>query len=226
MKKVFFLLNDLFEYNFSNLLKKYFTGISVTIGESLPKYTDDYELIILWSFRKIISNTTGKNNIVIFHSSDLPKGRGWAPIYYSLAKEMPYYVISGILAGEGVDTGDIIVKAKFRIKDNYIAEKIREWDAEISIMLAKEILERFDGRQIRGVKQIGEASYNPRRKPENNEISLETPLGAILPHLRGCEREHPAFFYYNQTKYFIHLEPEMKTEFPTDLEVTFFDTSQ
>jgi methionyl-tRNA formyltransferase len=226
MKKVFFLLNDFSEYNFYDLVKKYLVGISVTIGESLPPHSEDYDLIILWRYRKIIPHTKEMHNIIIFHSTDLPEGRGWAPIYYTLANDLPYYVISGILAGEGADTGDVIVKAKFKIKDDYTAEIIRKWDDEISILLVKKILTRFVGRPIRGVKQVGEPTYYPRRKPEDNEVALEAPLGKILTHLRACEKRHPAFFYYNQTKYRIHIEPVIKPEFPSDLKVTFFDDSQ
>lgn len=224
MKRIFFLVNSLDEFNFNDLIKKYLDGVYVTVGESLPQNTQDYNLIIIWNYRKIIPNISDKKNIIIFHSSDLPDGRGWAPIYYTLAKGLNYFVISGILPSEKVDTGDIVVKAKFRIRDNYTAEVIRQWDSEISIMLIKEILKRFEGREIKGIKQIGEGSYNPRRSPTDNEIPIESRICDIIGHLRGCEKRHPAFFYYNQTKYIIHIEPENKPEFPEDLEVIFYDS--
>ncbi len=226
MKKIFFLVNSLSEFNFNDLIAKYLSSICVNIGESPPQHTDEYDLVVLWSYRKILPSTSNKKNIIIFHSADLPKGRGWAPIYYTLSRDLEYFVISGILAGEGVDMGDIIVKARFKIKDNYTAEIIRQWDREISIMLIKDILTRFEGREIKGIKQVGEGSYYQRRKPEDNEITLNSRLGDIINHLRGCEKEHPAFFYYNQTKYFIYIEPENKPEFPDNLEIKFFDISQ
>lgn len=226
MKKVFFLVNNLNEFNFNELTKKYLEGIQVTVGESLPQCAEEYTLIILWSYRKIIPGVSGNNNIVVFHSTDLPEGRGWAPIYYTISKGLEFFVISGILAGEEVDRGDIIVKARFKIKDNYTAEIIRQWDNEISFMLVKEILTRFDGREIRGIKQTGEGSNYQRRRPEDNEISIDSQLLDVIGHLRGCEKRHPAFFYYKQTKYFIHIEPENNPGFPDDLEVTFFDSPQ
>lgn len=226
MKKVFFLVNSLNEFNCYDLIKKYLDGVHVTIGESLPQCTEEYNLIVLWSYRKIIPNISGKKNIVVFHSTDLPEGRGWAPIYHTLLKGLEFFVISGILAAEDVDTGDLIVKARFKIKDNYTAEIIRQWDNEISILLVNEILTRFEGLEISGIKQTGEGSRYPRRKPEDNEIKLDSLVGDIIGHLRGCEKRHPAFFYYNQTKYFIHIEPENKPEFPNDLEVIFFDSPQ
>jgi methionyl-tRNA formyltransferase len=223
MKKVFFLVNNLGEFNFSELIKKYLDDVSVTVGESLPEHTEEYDLIVLWNYLNIIPNISDKKNIIIFHSSDLPEGKGWAPIYFTLSKGKEFFVISGILAGEGVDTGDIIVKATFKIKDNYTAEFIRKCDSGISIMLTKEILMRFEGRELKGMKQTSEGSYYPRRRPEDNKVAMDSSLNDIFNHLRGCEKRHPAFFYFNQTKYLISIEPEVKPEFPEDLLITYFD---
>jgi methionyl-tRNA formyltransferase len=203
MKKILFLVNSLVEFNFNNLIKKYLKGVRVMADVVMPKYTDRYDLIILWGYRKIIPNISEKINIIIFHSSDLPKGRGWAPIYYSLSKKLRYYVISGILPAETADTGNIIVKAKFKIKDNYTAEIIREWDTEISIILIKKILKRFKRNELKGIKQKGKGSYHPRRKPQDNEISLHSRLAEVVDRLRACEKLHPAFFYYGKTKYYL-----------------------
>lgn len=226
MKKTFFLLNNISDFDFADLIKQYLADVNVTVGEILPQYTEEYDLIVLWNYRKIIKSIGRKRNIIIFHSSDLPKGRGWAPIYNALSSGHKFYVISGILPGETADTGNLVVKAKFTIKDNYTAELIRAWDNKISIMLTKEILLRFPKNNIKGIKQVGQPSYYTRRRPEDNQISLDRRVGDIINHLRACEQQHPAFFYYNKTKYYIYIEPEKKPDFPDDLEVLFFDPAQ
>jgi methionyl-tRNA formyltransferase len=206
-------------------VKKHLNEISVTVGDSLPEHTDEYDLIVLWSYRKIIKNVPSGKNIILFHSSDLPDGKGWAPIYYSIRSGLEYFTISGILADQRVDSGDIVVKAKFRIKDNYTAEHIRKWDHEISIILIKKILERFANGKIRGKKQEGVGTSNPRRKPDENRIELKSRFEQTINHLRACEKSHPAFFYYNQTKYNIIIEPEMEPDFPADLKIKFYDSA-
>lgn len=225
MKRVFFLVNKLDEFNFFQYVKKHLNEISVTVGDSLPEHTDEYDLIVLWSYRKIIKNVPSGKNIILFHSSDLPDGKGWAPIYYSIRSGLEYFTISGILADQRVDSGDIVVKAKFRIKDNYTAEHIRKWDHEISIILIKKILERFANGKIRGKKQEGVGTSNPRRKPDENRIELKSRFEQTINHLRACEKSHPAFFYYNQTKYNIIIEPEMEPDFPADLKIKFYDSA-
>lgn len=226
MKKIFFLINHLDEFDFYEFVKKHLTDMNVSVGDSLPSHIEEYDLIILWSYRKIIPNISNRKNIIIFHSSDLPDGKGWAPIYYSISKGLEYYTISGILPSDEVDSGDIIVKARFKMKDNYTAEIIRRWDQEISIILITKILEKFNGKEIRGKKQEGVGSFYPKRKPVDNEIDVKSSISDILLHLRACERQHPPFFVYNKTKYFITLEPEIIPDFPNDLEITFFDSSQ
>lgn len=223
MKKVFFLVNKLDEVDFAEYTKKYLSGITVSIGESLPKYLDDYDLIILWNYRKILRNISDKKNIILFHSSDLPHGKGWAPIYYSLYEGRHDYVISGILAADEVDSGDIIIQARFRIKDNYTADIIRRFDNEITIIMIKKILERFYGIEIKGIKQEGKGTFYKRRRPEDNEIDQKLRFSELVNHLRACEKTSPAFFYYNKTKYLISIEPELKPKFPEDLKIKFFD---
>ena len=225
MKRVFFLVNKLGEFDFLQYVKKHLNEISVTVGDSLPEHTDEYDLIVLWSYRKIIKNIPSGKNIILFHSSDLPDGKGWAPIYYSIHSGLEHFTISGILADEKVDSGDIIVKAKFRIKDNYTAEHIRKWDHEISIILVKKILERFANGKIKGGKQEGVGTSNPRRKLDENKIDLKSRFKHTINHLRACEKNHPAFFYYNQTKYNITIEPEIEPEFPADLKIKFYDSA-
>lgn len=227
MKRVFFLVNNLDElFDFSEFVKKYLNETSITVGDSLPQNPNEYDLIILWTYRKIIKNIPVKKNMILFHSSDLPYGKGWAPTYYSISSRQEYYTISGIIADEQVDSGDVIVKARFKIKDNHTAQYIRKWDYEICISLIKRILEKFDNREIKGKKQEGIGSTNPRRKPTENEINLNAKFGETVNHLRACEKNHPAFFYYNQTKYLVNIEPESTPDFPNDLEITFYDSTQ
>ena len=129
---------------------------------------------------------------------------------------------TGLFAAEDVDSGNIIVKARFRIKDNYIAEYIREWDNEISIILIKKILQRFGKNKIIGKKQIERGNFNTRRYPEQNEISIDSKFKKIISHLRACEKNHPAFFFYKKTKYIVNIQPIDRPKFPSDLKIKFY----
>ena len=209
---------------FQKHIEKYLSEYEIAVGETVPQNPEEYALIVLWNYRKIIPINSNYKNCIVFHSSDLPKGKGWAPIYYTLAEAQKYYIISGIFAAKRVDSGDIIVKAKFKMKDNYTATYLRIWDQEISIMLIKLILERYaDGKIKAGKQQIGKATYRDRRYPKDNEIFLDNKLKDIVNHLRGCEKQHPAFCVVNGERYNIFIEPESKPEFPKNIEITFYE---
>lgn len=215
------MLNKISEFNFADLLEKYLFDCEVTIGEGLPGRTEGYDLIVLWNYRKILQNVEDKKNIILFHGSDLPEGKGWAPIYNSIMSGREFYVISGLFADQQVDSGDIIVKARFKIRDNYTAEFIRQLDNEICIKLVRDMLLKFEGKEIKGKKQDGTDSFHARRKPEDNEVKLDAKLEDVISHLRACEKSHPAFFVYRGVKYRIHVEPCESPQFPEDLQVFF-----
>ena len=154
-EKILFIVNNLREFQSKEYIKKYLGNIDYTVKTNLPKDTSKYHLVVLWNYRKIIKNVEDKNNIILFHSSDLPKGKGWAPIYHAIYNEEKYYIISGIFAAEKVDSGDIIIQAKFRIRPNYTAEFVRKLDNEISMMMIRKILVKFKNKKIEGKKQSG-----------------------------------------------------------------------
>lgn len=223
MKKIFFVVNSPEEFRFEKYLKEYLSETEVNIGESLPEDTSAYDLIILWSLRRILKDVEKEKNIILFHSTDLPDGKGWAPIYNTVAKGKENYVISGIRAANKVDSGEIVMKAVFKMKPSYTAPKLREWDVKIMFMMIQKLLEHMKpGEALKGAPQQGEETYNQKRKKEDNEIFIDAPLKDVMNHLRACEASHPAFFIYKGVRYNIMIEPETVPEFPEDLEIIFY----
>lgn len=222
MKKLYILVNKLSEFSSFQYVEEYLNDVLVSIGESFPQNNDEYDLILLWNYKNIIRELGSKSNVVVFHSSDLPRGKGWAPIYYTIANKEEYYTVTGILANEQVDAGNILVKARFKMKDNYTADQLRDWDNRIMLMLSRELIHKQTAGGFGGMPQEGAETFYKRRKPEDNEVNTDETLGSMLNHLRACELQHPAFFWFNNTKYFIYICPEIKSEFPTDLEIEFY----
>lgn len=221
MKKIFFLLNDLADFNMQDYCAKYLSDYIVSMGSELPNNPDDFSLIVPWNYQKVIKNYPF-NNIVIFHSSDLPRGKGWAPIFNTFNKNLKYYVISAVLLSDRVDSGDIVAKAKFKIKNTYTAEIIRKIDEEIVLMMVAKIIERFDGKELTGVKQNSlHESYYTRRYPQDNEVNGDNSLNNLIHKLKGCEKSHPAFFTYEGDEFIISIKPKIMPLFPEDLQIRF-----
>jgi methionyl-tRNA formyltransferase len=223
VKKVGFVVNSLRELDFAEHIDIYLPDVDLVVLDHFPKNPDQFDIIVIWNFRKVINTPVQIDNAIVFHSSDLPKGRGWAPIYHAFATEQKHYTISGIKMGPEVDAGDLVVRARFPILPGYTAPLVRRFDTEISIMLVEKILARFDDGEIIGQPQSGKPTYYAKRHPEDNEINLNLSVKDIVPHLRACEPAHPAFFMYEGCKYTMSISTEGDFELPEGLVIEFFD---
>lgn len=217
------LLNSLNEFDFEDTVHRYLPSdrFELTITETFPDEPSKYQIIVPWNYRKIIRNAAQAGNVVVMHSSDLPEGRGWAPVYHAFSEQQSEYVISGIFAANEVDTGNIIVRARFPIEAGHTASFIRTLDKELSVVLVAKILEHWPEGNPAGVKQVGLGSYRPRRYPADNEIDLSRPLIELLPHLRGVEPASPAFFLYKNVKYLIEIRPESAPNRPRQVTIEY-----
>jgi methionyl-tRNA formyltransferase len=222
MKKVYFAVNDTTEITFNDHCARHLSGFEWIAGEGLPPVCEAYAIIVLWNYKKMIREIPSHNNILVFHSTDLPDGKGWAPIYNTIVRRKEYYTITGILINEETDGGDIIAKARFAMKPNYTADILRQWDHEITIMAVAQILKRMTANYLKGEPQTGASTYYPRRNTKDNEVFCTQPLNEIIDHLRACEKNHPAFIDYQGQKYTIKVEPVIKPAFPEDLEMQFY----
>ena len=219
--RICILLNNFDEFNFGELLYRYLPidRFDVEVAVNFPDDPTQFQLIIPWNYRRIIKQAERSGNVVIIHSSDLPEGRGWAPIFHAFQEEKPEYVISAIFAASEVDAGDIIVRARFQINHDYTAPFIRKLDEELSLVLVAKILEQWPEGNLIGIKQIGGGTYRNRRDIKDNEIDISKNLKTLLPLLRGVENNQPAFFFYNEVKYLIEIRPESVPKMPK--KVTF-----
>jgi methionyl-tRNA formyltransferase len=219
--RVFFLLNTLVEFNFGEFLARHLSEYQVSLGTELPPHPEDYRLIILWSYRRILREIPATNNVILFHSSDLPDGKGWAPIYHAIADGHASYVISGVFAAPQVDSGNVIVKARFGIRPEHTAAALRRFDEEISIMLVAKILQTYKSTEVVGMPQSGHESFRLRRRPESNEIDVDKTFRELIPHLRACEERSPAYFLLQGCRYLVSVRPDREPTFPQDLEISF-----
>ncbi len=220
---VCFVINEIADFDFgvsiSELLPA--TEYSISITTAFPVNPMDFDLVVLWRVKYIVHGLGGYSNVMVFHSSDLPNGKGWAPIYYTFKQKLSYCTVTGFIANEGADDGDVVIKARFPILSDYTAPILRKFTQRLILMMIGKVLSRFNGQAIKGAPQVGEGSFNRRRTLSENQVDLNQPLGELVAHLRGCEAEHPAYFFLGQTKYFIEIKPEIDPVFPKDIDIYF-----
>lgn len=227
MIAVWFVVNDNAEFVFSSLVDKYLSDIYVGVLTSLPAVIPENELFILWNYRKKIEVSEKVPNIMIFHGSALPKGRGWATIYNSIASGDPIYTLTGLQLSPEIDAGDIVIEAKVTKHETMDAKTLRQIDEELTFLMLREILVNFAGKKIKGRKQTGTPSYFSRRYPEDNQIAIDAKIDDVFLKLLACEDSAPAYIEKNGFRFMLKLEPmkpppspEIKIRIPT-LEVAF-----
>lgn len=148
-----------------------------------------------------------ESGFVLFHSSKLPRGRGWAPIYNTIIRGLPL-VQSMAYAEKNVDAGPVIARAKYPLEGNEVEQEVRRFDDRLTLHLIKHCLQDVLTENIEGESQDKDsATYWERRTPDDSEVQLHDKLSDMVDHLRGLPPEAPAFYEYNGRKFQLHLQP-------------------
>lgn len=223
MKSICLLINHNYNFDYLEIINRYLprNDYDTQIFSDFPKNPLEFDLIVALSYQKIIPDPHLYQNLVVVHSSNLPSGRGWAPIYYAFSEEQKDYVISVIFANSEVDTGDIVAQASFPIQANYVAPFLRVLDFKVTIKLIDQILKKWPDGKILGKSQIGQSSYRVKRKPSDSKVDPCSSLEALLPHLKGCEDAHPAYFDLGGCRFFIRITPDPYPRDPKSIRIFF-----
>lgn len=212
--KILWLTRDLNSSDVEVLKKKH----DIFITNDYKDVTDEFDLVIVSNYDKIVPKAyfdISRFGMIVIHSSDLPKGRGWAPIYNSIHLNEKEYVVSAIKIDEKVDKGNILLKVRM-LKPPYINNNnLRKIDEEITIVLVEKLLSLLKDRktvELLGKKQEEQyASYYPKREKDANRLdeskSLKEQIYDILATNENyasyieLEGEKIEILAFNTTKY-------------------------
>ncbi|WP_448699651.1 formyltransferase family protein [Mucilaginibacter sp. AW1-3] len=154
----------------NNLLLKY-NAIGIKSKEELNlENLEDIKpahiFFLHWSWI-IPEDVYNKYNCIVFHMTDLPYGRGGSPLQNLIVRGHKSTKISAIKVDNGIDTGDIYMKADLQL--NGTATEIFKRAGNV----IEQMIENIINNDIKPVKQTGEPVYFKRRKPEQSLISDE-----------------------------------------------------
>ncbi len=104
---------------------------------------------------------------VVFHTADLPYGRGGSPLQNLIIRGIKWTKVSAIKVDGGLDTGPIYLK-----KDVFIGlGSAEEIFIEISKIIFEEIIPEILENRPKPVPQTGEILEFKRRKPEESNLA-------------------------------------------------------
>ncbi|MEG1441775.1 MAG: methionyl-tRNA formyltransferase [Oscillospiraceae bacterium] len=156
--------------------------VVVAYGKILPKYVLEFS----------------KYGCINVHASLLPKYRGAAPIQRCIIDGETETGITTMHMAEGIDTGDMILKATTKISKT---ETYGELHDKLSLMgaelLLKTIKEIEKGTAKREVQDDSLSNYAPMISKETGLIDWKKPARVILNQVRGT---YPAPLSYTRYK--------------------------
>lgn len=129
--------------------------------ERIRSYEPDF--LVVAAYGKILPKAVldiPKKACINVHGSLLPKYRGAAPIQWAVLNGEKYSGVTTMLMGEGLDTGDMLLKKETKIGENETAAELFDRLAELGADLLIETLNNFDN--ITPIQQDNEkATYSP-----------------------------------------------------------------
>ncbi len=189
-------------------------GISADPVESSAGISSKHSLAMLLGYHQILpieALNLPKFGTVVFHSSNLPLGRGWAPIYYALAEEHQFLWQSLFYGTEEVDAGPLIAKARYPLDKMTIEAEARRIDDELTLILVETFIAKLTQSRVYAAPQRGVPTYYERRVPQQSVIDPQKSISSQWNHIRALPPEHPPHFFSNNVE--ISLKVQSHREF-------------
>jgi len=189
----------------------YAVNFSKKIGASLfydYATIKGYDIVFILGFHTIIPEeilTKNKHNIVI-HESALPKGKGWAPIFWQVLEGKNKIPVTMFEATKGTDNGPIYMQRTLTLTGFELNAELRQKQAEFTIAMCLEFIDNYQ-QYKEPIDQIGEETFYPKRSAKDSKLDINRTIKEQFNLLRIVNNnEYPAFFEIDGHKYIIKIE--------------------
>lgn len=133
--------------------------------EFLDSFKPDYIFFPHWSW-KIEQEIYEKYKCIVFHTSNLPEGRGGSPIQNQILHKIYNSKINAIGVAREYDQGDIYCRHEISLKEGTIEDIL----INISNIVFSEMIPKILNENMTPVPQKGEAGYFDRRTPDMSSL--------------------------------------------------------
>tara|TARA_B100000686_G_scaffold354068_1_gene462485 strand:+ start:2653 stop:3573 length:921 start_codon:yes stop_codon:yes gene_type:complete len=167
---------------------------------------NSYDLMIVGGWQRLIPAEVLKTISIAaigIHGSGkkLPHGRGRSPVNWALIEGATQYYVHVFILDPDVDSGPIVDVMEFEITPFDTCDTIYK---KISVA-SKRIIEKNLGPLLNGnaqlISQKGEATFYPKRTPEDGKLDFNQKTEVIYNLIRAVTKPYPgAFCYINGKK--------------------------
>lgn len=123
---------------------------------------------------------------VNLHGSLLPEFRGAAPIQHTVLSGNEYGGVTTMLMGEGMDTGDMLLKERVKVGETETASELFDRLAPIGAALLVKTLDLLKEGSITPEPQDESlATYAPMLSKADSPTDFDRPAKAVCAHING-----------------------------------------
>ena len=169
---------------------------------------ESYDVVFILSYHRIIEKKyldKNKHNIVI-HASALPKGKGWAPLFWQILEDKNIIPFTMFEASSGVDDGDIYMQKDLKLSGYELNDELRKKQALHTIDMCLEFLNNYEKYKIPN-KQNGSETFYEKRGAEDSKLDINKSIKEQFNLLRIVDNEnYPAFFEIDGNRYILKMK--------------------
>lgn len=181
-------------------------GHEVHLVRSAEEVRSGWVNFLLGCTRIVDEATLNKNkhNLVV-HESDLPKGKGFAPMAWQILEGKEKIPVCLIEAATDVDSGCIWLKDQIILSGSELCEDWRKLQGDKTIELCLRFVSEYHS--LNPIEQHGDSTHYSRRRVADSEINPDKTIREQMNLLRIVDNaRYPGFFYINGSKYEIQLK--------------------
>jgi methionyl-tRNA formyltransferase len=119
------------------------------------------------------------------HASLLPDLRGAAPIHWALLYGEKKTGVTTMQMDEGLDTGDMLLKAEYSISEEATTGEVHDALAQLGGGLLIKTLSQLKNGELKAIPQVGQTRYASLLKREHEEIHWSQNAEVIHNQIRG-----------------------------------------
>jgi methionyl-tRNA formyltransferase len=168
----------------------------------------NYDVIFILSYHEIIPQEylkKNKHNLVV-HESALPKGKGWAPLFWQVLEgegEIPFTMIE---ASNRADNGDIYMQEILELANYELNEVLRDKQANMIIQMCVKFVNNYEKYKT-PVKQNGGESFYKKRDKKDSKLNIDKTIRDQFNLFRVVNNnDYPAYFELDGHRYILKIE--------------------
>lgn len=164
-----------------------------------------FETLFILSYHRIIEKEHLRkhgHNLVV-HESDLPAGKGWAPLFWQILEGKNKIPVTLFEASAHVDQGNIYLRDYIKLNGCELHDEIRKIQAEKTIELCMRFIKEYP---LKPLPQKGKQNFYSKRTSEHSRLDIHKSIKEQFNLLRIVSNDdYPAFFDIGEHRYILKI---------------------